>query len=159
MSYASFVHFATCFNLHPGIADDRHSTERTLTHSDIATIFFASVAVERVDSVGGLTFEEWNEALVRVAMAYDALKGGVASSLLQVAESGTYSFRSAEDKLFNLFRHMARALPRTVPRFVNGPVMSGAPGRPARGSKESIGPRPRLDCRSREILMKGPSSS
>ena len=49
--------------------------------ADLATIFFASIAMERVDSVGGLTFEEFNEALVRAAMAFTALRGGIASSL------------------------------------------------------------------------------
>ena len=152
-----FLNFSSCFNLHPGIADQRHQTERTLTHSDLATIFFASTAMERVDSVGGLSFEEFNEALVRAALAFTALRGGTASSPLQVASSSP-RFQSAEDKLFALFQHMAHVLPRTVPRFVNE-SHSGVhdPGRRARGDAKiwlGLGGRG-SHMRSKELLMKG----
>ncbi len=144
MPLPQFVDFASCFNLHPGIADQRHQTETTLTHSNLATIFFASIAVECVDSVGGLTFEEFNEALVRAAMILKNYQfwGDVA----------------AEDKLLACFQHMANQLPKTVPRFVNNGQVRVHEGK--RGSKATLstggrGSKDAASANRAHFLMKG----
>ena len=136
MSYASFVHLrraSTCTSASPTTG----YMERTRTHSTCHHLF-----CERGCGCGQCGRSDLRGVERGLVGGHGVRRpqGRRRSSLLQVAESGTYSFRSAEDKLFNLFRHMARALPRTVPRFVNGPVMSGVHDSvAARGSRSPSG--------------------
>ena len=61
-----FVYFANTF----GIASGRRAGASAVSNLELAAIFFDSIAVSGVDRVGGLTFEEFWEALVRCGLTY-----------------------------------------------------------------------------------------
>ena len=69
--YERFMVFASVFSLSSGTG----VVHAALTNTDLAAIFLDSIRVERVDNVGGLTFEEFWEALVRMALVFYTRRG------------------------------------------------------------------------------------
>jgi hypothetical protein len=64
LSFKQWLEFCATFNLSAGTG----SAVAALTNVELAGVFRAAVKVELADNVGGLTFEEFWEALVRAAL-------------------------------------------------------------------------------------------
>ena len=137
LSFKQWLEFCATFNLSSGTG----SAVAALTNVELAEVFRAAVKVELADRVGGLTFEEFWEALVRAAlelapaaedlggdhggrMAAAAGLGGDAGCSFQVAAAAIGGDlrdpRLAPYRLLSLFRQMMANIENGVVRMCNG---------------------------------------
>ena len=71
LTYERFMNFSSVFSLSSGTG----MVHAALTNTDLAAVFLDTIRVQRVDVVGGLTFEEFWEALSRLALIFYTRRG------------------------------------------------------------------------------------
>ena len=71
LTYDRFMQFSSVFSLSSGTG----MVHAALTNTDLAAVFLDTIRVQRVDAVGGLTFEEFWEALARLALVFYTRRG------------------------------------------------------------------------------------
>jgi hypothetical protein len=122
MKYDAFMSFASVFSLSSGTG----SSQAALNTTDLAAIFLDSILVEEVDTVGGLTYEEFWQALVRMALVFysrrtshDAggskKKDGEGEGALEEEGEG----ESIYDTIIHLFIWMNECMTDAVPRAIS----------------------------------------
>ncbi len=99
LHYSEFLSCCSMFNLSSSVG----TAVKALSPSALASTFMDSIKVSHVDSVGGLTFEEFVEALVRCSLIF---------------YKGDDSVVGTTNKITRLFAHMSNNLETSVPRLL-----------------------------------------
>eukprot|EP00936_MAST-01D_sp_MAST-1D-sp1_P000342 g342.t1 len=112
LTFEGWLQFCATFNLSAGTG----SAISSLSNVDLASAFLDSIKVELSDRVGGLTFEEFWEALVRCAIRTRPPTDGVDV----VEEAGDMATNLAPYRMLVLFRMMMANIENGVNRCING---------------------------------------
>lgn len=112
LTFEGWLQFCATFNISAGTG----SAISSLSNVDLASAFLDSIKVELSDRVGGLTFEEFWEALVRCAIRMQPPTDGVDV----VEEAGDTAPHLAPYRMLVLFRMMMSNIENGVNRCING---------------------------------------
>lgn len=103
MTWTSFQNFAACANLSSGTG----TAVTALTLNALAGVFVDSLKVTKVNEVGGLTYHEFLDVLVRCALIWN------------VGESEGGEKATIRERLEHLFLHMSNQFQTSVPKILN----------------------------------------
>jgi myosin heavy subunit len=116
LRYDSFMSFASVFSLSSGTG----ASQAALNNTDLAAIFLDSIMVEESDVVGGLTFEEFWQALVRMALVFYSRRTSQSESANASDQpEGEGEGESIYDTIIHLFIWMNTCMSDAVPRAIS----------------------------------------
>lgn len=127
MTWTAFQNFAACANLSSGTG----TAITALSLNILAGIFVDSIGVDCVDDVGGLTYAEFLDVLIRCAKVWNL------GSEFESKGDGEH-INGIRARLEILFLHMSNQFQTSVPRIVNaGNERVGAGGQVAGSRNQS----------------------